>query len=314
MNRILAAAAMLALAACDPAAKFRNGVPTRDQVEVKLPTSTAQKVSPMSSPLQGDIAGSYQLTRGATQGVNGATLFVLGLVKAVTDNHPTTITETAAVWGPYPGDALDPNMYKLTVTKGQGTTYSYALEAKGKTADDTAWVVLLSGSHDPAATQGFGSGTFLIDFDAAQTLPQHGADVGTAQVDYARVQGTGVVTVAAQFVNVNDGHGGLGNFSYHYSATPQQGGTFDFMTWENVVTASAALEKLTVHSRWMETGAGRSDYQVTLGDLTSTTATGNECWDTNFASQYVNLSYNPVAGYGVEATDCVFPTAEYSSL
>lgn len=313
MNRILAAAAMLALAACNPAAKFRNGLPTRNQVEVKLPTSTTtQKVSSMSSPLQGDIAGSYQLTRGATQGVNGATLFVLGLVKAITDNHPTTITETEAVWGPHAGDALDPNMWKLTVTKGTGTTYSYALEGKGKNAPDTAWVVILSGSHDPAAAQGYGSGTFLVDFDAAQTLPEHGADVGTVQVDYARAQGTGVVTVAAQFVDVNDGNGGRGNFSYGYSATPNQGGTFDFITWSNLVTASAALEKLTVHSRWMQTGAGRSDYQVTDGDLASA-ATGNECWDTNFASQYVSLSFDPTAGYGVEATDCVFPAAEYSS-
>jgi hypothetical protein len=74
------------------------------------------------------------------------------------------------------------------------------------------------------------------------------------------------------------------------------------------------VEHLTIKSRWTAAGAGRSDVKATGGDLVAD-ATANECWDTNFLSQYLFANWAPMHGHGTEAQDCAaFPTADYSSL
>ncbi|MDQ3266547.1 MAG: membrane lipoprotein lipid attachment site-containing protein [Myxococcota bacterium] len=319
MKRILSAAVItLLLSGCNRTLvdEFRNGLPKKEMVEVKTPgNDSTAPVRSQGSALQGDRSDSYRMTRAATVTVNGATLSVLGLIKAITDHRPTTIDENQAVWGPSVPEALEPHIYRLTVTKSAEGAFSYALEGKDKTLGDDAYVILISGNHQATATEGRGSGSFLLDFDAAQTLPEHDALVGAVTVDYARADETDVITVAAEFDNVNDGHGGRDDFSYRYSKTPGTGGTFDFLTREDIHhdPAMSLPEKLTVRSRWNEQGAGRSDYQVTEGNLSSA-VTGNECWDTSFDSQYLNASWNPSANYGDEASACAFTPAEYSSL
>jgi hypothetical protein len=77
--------------------------------------------------------------------------------------------------------------------------------------------------------------------------------------------------------------------------------------------SGSKLEVVTVKSRWMESGAGRSDVKLAGGDLLGE-ATVNECWDTGFLSAYQRSSVDPRAGYGEEATDCVFAPALYSAL
>jgi hypothetical protein len=68
----------------------------------------------------------------------------------------------------------------------------------------------------------------------------------------------------------------------------------------------------------MESGAGRTDYQLSGGDITaalSGNATVSECWDPSFASQYRVVSYdptNPTESWGVE-TSCVFVNAGFIS-
>ena len=59
------------------------------------------------------------------------------------------------------------------------------------------------------------------------------------------------------------------------------------------MTTTAANETLSLHSRWMETGAGRTDIQVTGGDVGTAVDTSSECWDSNFFSVYSAASYDP---------------------
>jgi hypothetical protein len=75
------------------------------------------------------------------------------------------------------------------------------------------------------------------------------------------------------------------------------------------------LEDFTIHSRWQETGAGRTDYQLTNGDVATAglaPVTVSECWDTSFLSTYLNVSYDDAGDWGVE-TSCVFPAAAFLS-
>lgn len=306
--------------------EFRSVLPTREQVEMKTPGQSGQGLTAetgVHAQAEGETSDLYKLTRGTTVLVNGGTLAVLRLVNAVTEHRPTTVTKDTAVWGPHT-EALARNTWKLTVKKTGEGTYQYTVEAKAKEAPDTAFVTVLSGSHTAAMNEadepmkGFGQGDFTLDWDAAQTLPEHDTHVGRMTVRYSRQSETSDVTVDADFRQVRDAHDSTRRVDadYRYVSTPGKGGAFDFrmsQDWHKVA-GSTARENLTIKSRWLETGAGRSDVKLVGGDVQGE-HTATECWDTTFASQYLRASfYNPEERYGNEASDCVFTSAAYSSL
>ena len=314
----LATAALLATA-CGP--DFRSGVPTKEMVELKIPQSSAQGLqsselgeAKASNAVQGQRSDAYVLTRAATTLVNGGTLWVLGLLGAITEHQPTSQSGNTAVWGPHT-EALSPTTWKLTVTAQGGDAYSYALQAKAKDAPDTAFITVLSGAH-VATSNHKGHGEFLLDWDAAATLPEHGPEIGSAIIAYGNDGEDNVVGVLARFEGVRDEEtGGRVNANYAYAAVPGVGGGFAFGIRKNINPAEGStLENFTIKSRWLQSGAGRSDAQVSGGDLGSQQATWNECWDTTFNSQFLAVSYDSSLNYGAEATNCAIQGAEYANL
>ena len=123
--------------------------------------------------------------------VNGATGVVLLLVKTIVSYPPTSVHGETAVWGPH-SEPLDKNAWRLTVTRVEKHVFSWALDGKPKAADDTAFITILSGTHTRAVDghdrpiENYGSGTFVVDWDAAQTLPDHDNAVGVATFTYSR--------------------------------------------------------------------------------------------------------------------------------
>jgi hypothetical protein len=318
----------LMLAGCgrmDREEEFRSVLPTKEMVEVKTPEKSGQALTSeeaVHGQGEGDLSELYKLTRGTTVLVNGGTLLVLGLVNAVTEHRPTTVTEDSAVWGPHT-EALARNTWKLTVKKTGDSTYSYTVSAKAKEADDSAFVDVITGTHTAAVDEagepvkGFGQGEFTLDWDKEATLPEHGPNVGRFTVKYSRLDETSTATVDAAFRQVRDENDATKRVDadYRYAATPTQGGQFDFKLIQDWYKASDAKETLTIKSRWLESGAGRSDAELSGGDLGEETATTNECWDTAFASRYLRASYTfPQVQYGTEASACAFTSASYSSL
>jgi hypothetical protein len=305
---------------------FRDGIPSKQMVEVKEPGGSrgqGLESSEVSGFGLGDTSDFYKLTRGATVVVNGGTVAVLNLVEGITRHTPTSIEGDTAVWGPHTG-VLSPNTWRLSVTETGNHTYSYKLEGKAKTDADTAFKVILSGTHTIATdAQGnrlrnFGSGTLKLDWDAAQTLPEHGREVGVAEIRYSRADSQAVATVEADFRQVNDEDrpGTRVDASYRYKETPGAGGEFDFALNKNLDTdpARSLIEHLTIKSRWAQSGAGRADVKITQGDVAPGEATLSECWDSNFLSQYLTLSFFPNGGYGTVSACGSFTTAVYSSL
>jgi len=309
--------------------EFRDGLPSKQMMEVKEPgAGTGQKLEVEGGAVmafgKGDTSDFYKLTRGATVIVNGGTAFVLNLIEEVTKHTPTSIEGDVAVWGPYT-DALSPNTWKLTVTKTAEHAYSYKVEGKAKTAADSDFKIIISGSHSIATdAQGnrlrdFGSGNIVLDWDAAQTLPEHGTDVGTATLRYSRPDAQAVTSVEADFRNVKDDErpGTRVSADYRYKETPGAGGEFDFGLNKNFDTdpARSAIERLTIKSRWAQSGAGRADVKIAGGDFQIASATVSECWDANFASQFLVASWvtsGPV--YGDVSACGSLSTAVYSSL
>jgi hypothetical protein len=315
----------------DEADEYRNAIPTQETVKMAVPQQAGQAlmVEAQTQALkQGETADFLQLTRLVSGVVNGGGAAVLILVKFVVSHPPTKVDATSAVWGPWT-DRNDPVSWKVTVTKVGEHKYDYKFEGRDKTMGDGPFTVVLSGNHTAAVDaagmpiEGFGSGNFTLDWDARNTLPapprdplNNQPDVGTASYSYARLSATADVSVDAQFRQVrdNDHPGQRVDADYKYRQTPGAGGSMEFVhaAPQNMTSKGATW---AVKSRWTKDGAGRSDVKARGGDIPAgTEATANECWDSNYASRYANVSWWPLANYGTEATDCVFKTAEYSSL
>ncbi|RKH63671.1 hypothetical protein [Corallococcus aberystwythensis] len=308
-------------------ATFRDGLPSKEQVQVKPPQQKGQGLmaeGPSATFSQGERSGYYQATVDATASVNLGTLWVLNLIEQITRYPPTTLEENKAVWGPGT-EALSPITWRLTVTKSGDASFSWVLEGKGKTEEDSAFRAVLSGTQqvsvdeDGERQRGFGSGELFIDWDAAHTLPDADDHVGTVEIRYARPSATADATVDADFHQVRDDKDPSKRVDgkYHYKTTATAGGEFEFATIQNIHEGdqtAAKLENVSIKSRWTATGAGRADVKASGGDLTSL-LTVNECWDTNFRSTYLATNLFPGQGYGDEQTSCAgFTTAVYSSL
>jgi hypothetical protein len=319
---------------------FTGSVPTKDTVAAVLPggttttsgSLTAGDTTTKKGALLGAVAVDYQTTVAVTTIINGAVGAVLDLVKTVISYPATSVDDQTAVWGPHT-DPLSANTWRLTVTRVAPHEFDWKLDGRAKTSTaDSDFVTILSGTHTQAldaaghAMDGFGSGNFTLDWDAAATLPQHDTNVGQAAFTYSRLDPTATVAVDVTFTNILDNcdpiatacktHGQIFDALYAYSATPGNGGDLQFGAAENSNPATAALENLSLHSRWMETGAGRTDIQVTGGDYGTTLNTSSECWDSNFASQYSITSYDPNdpnVDWGSESS-CAFPSAAFVSL
>jgi hypothetical protein len=329
-RKTLMLCASLAIVGCGNAQEdeFREGLPSKEQVTVKEPGKSAgQSLQVEGGEVfafdKGQTSDFYKLTRGATVSVNGGTAWVLNLIEEVTKHTPTSIEGDVAVWGPYT-DALSPNTFKVTVTKTGDNAYSYKVEGKAKAAADTEFKTIISGSHtiatdaDGNRLRDYGSGSILLDWDAAQALPEHGADVGTAAIRYSRLDAQAVATVEADFRNVKDDErpGTRVSADYRYKETPGAGGEFDFGLNKNFDTepARSAIERLTIKSRWAQSGAGRADVKITGGDYQIAAATVSECWDANFASQFLLASWVTIPVYGDVSACGSFNVALYSSL
>ncbi|MEO5766716.1 MAG: hypothetical protein ABIS92_00060 [Polyangia bacterium] len=335
--------ALVAAAACgsnDEADEFRAGVPQHEDVALAFPgteaasgalTASSSDPTPTPAPTRAALlqekAEMYQLTRGITVTVNAATVATLALVRTITEFPPSSVTADGAVWGPHT-QALSPNTWRLTVTRESRGHFAYVLEAKDKTASDAGYLVVLSGHHvvaDPTARRllrrpAYGHGDFILDWDAAQRLPEHDRNVGKAAFVYSRPSPTVQVDIGVTFTQIRDDDTGmLVDATYAYAETPGSGGSFQFSVIKDAIATSAALETVSVRSRWLQTGAGRSDVKLTGGDLgaaqataqPTAQATASECWDASFLSTYRTNSYGDAAKIWGAEPACAFMPADY---
>lgn len=322
LRKSLLCGAALLVSACGPAddaESFREGLPSRETVAVNTPgVSSAGSVESLAT--EGQVSELYKLTRGASAMVNGGTVFVLRMLEEITEHVPTSIDGDTAVWGPHTG-ALARNTWKLSVTRTGDHTFTYALEGKDKTADDSAYVTVLSGTHTAAVDDSgarlkhFGSGSFTVDWDKASTLPERDGNAGTGVFTYSREAPDAQVSVVAKFTQVIDREhpDRRVDADYSFEATRGQGGELSFGVDQNM-DANPQLERLTVMSRWQQGGAGRSDVRLSGGDLGAGAFTVSECWDTNFISRYYAAAFpGAPEGYGVESESCVFTSAVYAT-
>ena len=251
------------------------------------------------------------------------------LVKTIVSFPPTSVHGDTAVWGPH-SEPLDKNAWRLTVTRVEPHVFSWALDGKPKAADDTAFVTILSGTHTRAVRQTrpsnreYGSGTFVVDWDAAQTLPDHDNAVGVATFTYSRTSPAAVTTIDVDFKGIKDNPPSteLYNALYRYTATPGAGGELKYAAkrdYSPIRTRRARPWREAADPQPLAGDGHRPHgfHELTGGDVATAPGitapvTVSQCWDVSFLSTYRNVSYNPSLNWGDEAS-CSFATAVFLS-
>jgi hypothetical protein len=152
-NRIIIVGGFLALAACGTKAdEFTSTLPDRESTMVALPengtSASGLHTGTGRSALVGQPAEWYTQSYYAARDINGLGAYVIGLLEAITTYPPTTISENKAVWGPFNGQG-EPNVWRLTILKSSSALYSWAIEGKPKSADDSAFVMVAGGKFEP---------------------------------------------------------------------------------------------------------------------------------------------------------------------
>src|SRR5215468_10021976 len=272
----LVAMTALALTGCvpkdDPAASAQeavNALPTSDTLSVVVPGAAgAAKV--------GDVAVSYLITRTVAGVLNGEVALGLLLAKTITTYPVTSIENDTLIWGPW-SEALKPGEYRMTAKLTNEGKWAWAIEGRAKGSSDP-FQAIVTGLATPGRPHR-GSGNFTFDCDVAHAIDPFGGcdDGGQASVTYDLEHAPATITVDAEHLApMPDGSQALQTFHYQYSV--------------NADGSGPAWETTTYDSKWLATGAGRTDISVTGGDVGSAVVTAEECWDTHYLQTYFTIS------------------------
>ena len=309
--RKLLAVSLVAACACGGAQDFqaqaRDAMPNSSAVRMGNP-GDSQPSTGASGQLQQDLGVSssdwYKATAGFVFSVNAATGWTLGVVEAVTSFPATTCGESSCTWGPG-SNALDPNTYRLIVSKNNDESFHWNLDAQSKSKPGSAFVTIISGDATPSGIRHRGSGTIRIDQDAAATLDNHSTDHGTIDIEYSNV---GPAHIVAHFNGVDDkspnNAGQRGNAYYDFRQLVSGGGDME-IAWHNLSTD----ERTDIHSRWLNDGSGRADVTalVTSGSLSM-----SNCWATA-AAGFVT-AFDSFGHVGTEASCTISPAVPGTHL
>lgn len=292
----LAASLVACVQQTDAPSSLKGAIPTADQVQIKLPASSARAV--------GDLAEWYVATRNVTKMFNGGSAWVLVLIHTIVQFPVTTVSGDTYTWGPW-SDALDPAEYKLDVREVADGTYEYKLSGRSKTQANAEFEVVIDGVADPRPGELKGNGQFLLDFDASRRVNpvDAGNERGTVTARYdlaARHLDLGIDSV--------DDLGKPVTADYAYNETAGGGGDMLFNV-SGDAGGTAQTEQITLRSRWQATGAGRADARLAGGDLGAVSAIASECWDTSFKRVYYTDSVNFAPTEGL-ADACTFATQD----
>lgn len=299
--------------------KFREGIPTSQDVELKEPSASSGSGTQATVPgfrAEGVPGGDayakyYRFTRAMFDGVNWGTAYILGTVWFIVHLPPTSVTDKEATWGPG-SEALQPAEYRFRATEVATGEFDYTLEGRAKNLGSIApYLPVLSGKGYGKAHPKHRQGWFEINHDNANKLdparPHADDESGTAKVTYTL--DAFPITIVADF---------------HKSATPDYatvtvttqkdgGGRVDIDARADIDDLKTTkLEDVAMRSRWLSTGAGRADVLIANGDIPANLSPVklSECWSTSFVRVYYTdtASLEPTTG---TESQCAFQGAEF---
>jgi hypothetical protein len=324
-------------AGCIPdSTEYSEATPTAKQVTIPVPgangtTSAASNgLGSSSYALLGAPSEYYAFTYTVSVGVNTGTIALIDMVKAIVEQKPTSATATSRTWGPYTPGGLDPLTYRMLVTKVAPGQFTFSLDARLKSStSDADYQAFLDGMMTKGSAPDTGQGTMTLHFDNRRTLVPSACEEGSIAFAFDNTGSPATNNVMfAQFANNNPANPACKSdtptdATYKFDQDSTGAGDFVFAFAANVNKPSEnkpALENVSIRSRWQASGAGRSDFQISGGDvavdlmalnITPDYVTASQCWGAAFTTVYETSSpaqLNLVATDG-DATQCAFTSA-----
>lgn len=298
---------------------FREALPLQSDVALGVPGSQATNVgtknihlatTPVGGSATTDDSGSlsdstaqyYTFTRDITGAVDFTTAVILGGIWAIVHSDPTSIETDKAVWGPGSSNALEPTIWRFTVTKVGDAEYDYILEGQPKSGG--AWLPVLNGHGYGASRPEHKMGWFQANNDNYKTLePSEGHDEGTTKITWDLRQSPATIDVE---LRPEADHGSLDVNVTHLA---DGGGSVDIAGTTDIDAAtSTQLETVHLLSQWNNTGAGRADVQLSGGEL-PVTVDASECWSSAFTRSFYkdNVNFEQASG---DDSVCAFSAAK----
>jgi hypothetical protein len=282
-----------------------DALPTAESVQIRLPQSTARSI--------GQLADYYVLTRQVTRDLNAGAAWVLILVHTIVQFPATTVDGDVYTWGPWSGGALDPAEWQLVVTAGGDGTYDWDLEGRSKSSPEDGFLDVITGHAVPGDTPHRGSGSFTIDFDAGEQVNpiDNTPDSGRIDVTYDLENQGGTAASVTMHAEGVDSLGNPGTFDYAYAENEDGSGDFQFALEGDLEDSGSAPEQALIRSRWLASGAGRADAQLSSGDLGDVQVEASECWNEQFRRTFYSDSaeFSPTEGDpgSCAYTDAILP-------
>lgn len=318
---------MVAATACGRAQQFVSAVPTKDQIRMNVPANNQALAA-------GDQSELYLATLGISTSVNGGVLWVFDVIEAILGMPPTTIDEDQAVWGPSEPRGLERLSYRFTVDRVAEGHFTYKLEARLKeNTEESDFVIVFDGEAFPGDDDR-GTGTLNWHLGSRRNLVISDCDlIGEIHVEYDTTTEPRMLDVV--FEGVADECKGEEPTDAHYIYTEAEdaSGSMDFAFRNNIHKPEENKpqeEIFAVRSRWLATGQGRSDVQVSEGEIPADLATyipGTtadsveivECWSDVFVVDYTDTNPDELEPHlnheeSGDAALCAFTDAEYASL
>jgi hypothetical protein len=306
---VFASVAVGCVAEADNGDKFREPLPVASEMSLSVPhggAAASRSGLAVGSSDAPAYAKFYQFTRDVTDGVDVVTGVILGSIWLVVHTHPTTIDDHQATWGPGSGDALSPVVWKLVVTEVDKGVFDYELDGRPKAStSDADFLAVLKGRGYGRAHAEHKNGWFTIDNDAARTLdPARAHDHGTVKITHHLRGWPATIAVelrptpAPEWLDIGVTHRADGSGDVDVNGLVDVGEPKD-----------GTSEDVVVHSRWVSTGAGRADVQISGGSA-PTLVKASECWSTAFTRSFYtdNVGIEPTVG---DPASCAFPDARF---
>lgn len=279
-------------------------LPTADQVKIEVPEGNAAAAYAL-----GDLADYYVITRNISRDLNGGAAWVLVLVHTIVHFPPTTVDGDVYTWGPW-SDALDPAEWRLVVTENLDGSYDWSFDGKSKLEADSEFITVISGNAVPGVDPHRGTGSFMIDFDAAEQVdPIDNNNRGTVEITYDLENRDGTPATLDMAIQTRqqdeEGNEQDVSFDYAYAKNFDGSGDLQFAIHGDLDDEGGLFEDAIIRSRWLSIGAGRADVRVSGGDLGDLTVEASECWNELFRRVFYTDSMEWMPTEGSE-TDCAF--------
>ncbi|HSD20750.1 MAG TPA: hypothetical protein VLC54_11970 [Anaeromyxobacter sp.] len=308
----------------------RSAIPEASAIRIDTPKDTADAPPAVANALVAEGEPSFDPTSPVLTThsdyarwsyvtawtVNGGAWWTLATLRIVTLFPPTACSGDTCTWGPWDEESrvtagLSVKRWQLVVKKVDEGKFEYVLSAMNL-VEPGPFLPIVSGVAEPDRP-GRGKGELSVFFDNARQLPETEDEYGTLWVAYDTTGPSR--TVEATIVGGRDEQNGNPlDAAYSFVATGEGG---DLQVAFEGVDQAANPVRLSLHTRWDATGAGRGDAQAIARDAGGSWSFGygaSECWAGKAGAFALTYDTDPVFG-DVSACAVAFQgEPQYSTL